>query len=178
MTRKFLAAAAVAASIVAFPSVAGATTFTCKCASGFESTVKSGKLNKDGNNFTCDQVWTDNSTGHDTGGYNSNVKFSFPDAKVNGSSTNVKFAARNLPGECLLRATDAVNEHKEWEGVRCDDSNQDVNGFNFAVADADNHISTISGQLNTSNKANQFVAFYQDKTATEHHLVAVCAQDK
>lgn len=176
MTRKILAAAAFAASIVAFPSVAGATTFTCKCASGFESTVKSGALNKQGNNFTCDQVWTDNSTGHDTGGYNSNVKFSFPDAVVKGSSTNVKFAARNLPGECLLRATDGVNEHKEWEGVRCDDSNQNVNDFNFAVQQTG--LSMISGQMNTSNKANQFVAFYQDKTADEHHLAAVCAQDK
>lgn len=176
MTRSIFAAAALAASFAALPTVAHATSFTCKCDASFAPAVASGKLNADGNNFTCDQTWTDNSTGHDTGGYNSNVKFSFPDAVVKGSSTNVKFAARNLPGECLMIASDAVNSHKEWEGLRCDDSNQNVNDFNFTSNGSG--LSTIAGQLNTTNKANKFVAFYKDVSSNEHHLAAVCAENK
>lgn len=176
MTRIMMTAAALAASLAALPSAAYATSFSCKCDANFAPTVATGALNKDGNNFTCQDTWTDNSTGHDTGGYNSNVKFSFPDAVVNGSTTNVKFAARNLPGECLMIASDAVNSHKEWQGLRCDDSNQNVNGFDFTSSG--NGLSTIAGQLNTTNKANQFVAFYKDKTSTEHRLAAVCAEKK
>lgn len=176
MTRSILTAAALAASLAALPTAAHATSFTCKCDTNFAPAVNSGALNKDGNNFTCQDTWTDNSTGHDTGGYNGNVKFSFPDAVVKGSNTNVKFAARNLPGECLMIATDAVNSHKEWEGLRCDDSNQNANGFDFTSSG--NGLSTIAGQLNTTTKANKFVAFYKDKTADEHHLAAVCAEDK
>ncbi len=175
MTRSIFAAAALAASFAALPTVAHATSYTCKCDANFAPTVGSGALNKDGNNFTCDQTWTDNSTGHDTGGYNQYVKFSFPDAVVKGDSTNVKFAVR-ATGECLMAATDAVNSHKEWSGTKCDDSNLDVNGFNFDSSG--NGMSTIAGQMNTTTKANKFVAFYKDKTSTEHHLAAVCAQDR
>ncbi len=176
MNRKLLAAMAFTAGIVALPAAANATSFLCKCDANFAPTVQSGKLNQNGNNFTCDQTWTDNSTGHDTGGYNSYVKFSFPDAVVKASTTNVKFAARALPGECLLIATDAKGEKKEWQGVRCDDSNQNVNDFDFVAMQGG--ISNISGQLNTSNKANKFAAFYIDKSANEHHLAAVCAEHK
>jgi hypothetical protein len=75
-----------------------------------------------------------------------------------------------------MAATDAVNSHKEWSGTKCDDSNLDVNGFNFDSSG--NGMSTIAGQMNTTTKANKFVAFYKDKTSTEHHLAAVCAQDR
>ncbi len=176
MSRKLTSFAAVAAAIAFVPGVASATTFTCKCDSSFAPTVSSGALNKEGNNFTCDQTWTDNSTGHDTGGYNNNVKFSFPDAVVKGTSTNVKFAARNLPGECLMVASDEVNQHKEWEGLRCDSDNQNVNNFNFVTIQTG--LSKISGALNTTNKMNKFVAFYKDPKADEHHLAAVCAEKK
>jgi len=168
-------------AIAAFSSAANATTFICKCSKEFAPTVSSGALNKDGNNFTCDQTWTDNSTGHDTGGYNENVKFSFPDASVKGKTTNVKFAARNLPGECLMRATDAVNEHQEWSGLRCDDSNQNVNNFDFvqksAASDKSPAISNIAGSMNTTSKTNKFSAFYTD-SGDKHTLGAVCAQKK
>jgi len=176
MSLKLTSIAALAAAIAFMPGAANATTFTCKCDKGFEPTVSSGAFNKDGNTFTCDQTWTDNSTGHDTGGYNSNVKFSFPDAVVKGTTTNVKFAARNLPGECLMIATDAVNEHKEWQGLRCDDTNQNVNNFNFETIQPG--LSKISGALNTTNKMNKFVAFYKDPRTDEHHLAAVCAEKK
>lgn len=181
MQRPIYLAAAAAAAFVAFPTAASATTFTCKCSKSFEPTVTSGALNQDGNNFTCDQTWTDNSTGHDTGGYNENVKFSFPDASVSSKTTNVKFAARNLPGECLMRATDAVNEHQEWSGLRCDDSNQDVNNFDFALkssaTDKSPAISNIAGSMNTTSKTNKFSAFYTD-SGSKHTLQAVCAQKK
>ncbi len=177
MNRILISAVSTFVAMAALPSAASATTFTCKCDSKFAPTVSSGALNKNGNNFTCDQTWTDNSTGHDTGGYNSNVKFSFPDAVVKATNTNVKFAARNLPGECLMRATDAVNEHTEWSGLRCDSENQNANGFDF-VAIQGAGLSQISGQLNTTSKANKFAAFYTDKTSTEHHLAAVCAEKK
>lgn len=181
MKRSIFLAATVALSFSALSSAASATTFLCKCSTSFAPTVASGGLNQQGNNFTCDQTWTDNSTGHDTGGYNENVKFSFPDASVNGSTTNVKFAARNLPGECLMKATDQVNEHSEWSGLRCDDSNQNVNNFDFLLVSAASSkspaISSIAGQMNTTTKANKFVAFYTD-SGSKHTLQAVCGQQK
>lgn len=181
MKRSIFLSVTVAASLTALTSLANATTFTCKCSTGFAPTIGSGALNQQGNNFTCDQTWTDNSTGHDTGGYNENVKFSFPDASVNGSTTNVKFAARNLPGECLMKASDQVNEKTEWSGLRCDDSNQNVNNFDFvlvsAATDKSPAISNIGGQMNTTTKANKFVAFYTD-SGSKHTLQAVCGQKK
>lgn len=181
MQRSIFLAATIAFSFSALVSTANATTFTCKCSTTFAPIVASGALNLKGNNFTCDQTWTDNSTGHDTGGYNENVKFSFPDASVNGKTTNVKFAARNLPGECLVRATDQVNEHTEWSGLRCDDSNQNVDNFDFlqvsAASSTSPAISSIAGQMNTTTKANQFAAFYTD-SGSKHTLQAVCGQKK
>ena len=181
MTRSIMTAAVLAASLAVLPTAAHATTFTCKCSTSFAPVVAGGSLNKDGNNFTCDQTWTDNSTGHDTGGYNENVKFSFPDATVNAKYTNVKFAARNLPGECLMKASDQVNEHTEWSGLRCDSSNQDVNNFDFLQVSAATAtapaISSIAGQMNTTSKANKFAAFYMD-SGSKHTLSAVCGQKK
>lgn len=181
MNRIFISAVSTLVAMAGLPSAANATTFTCKCSKSFEPTVTSGALNVEGNNFTCDQVWTDNSTGHDTGGYNENVKFSFPDATVNAKYTNVKFAARNLPGECLMRATDANNEKQEWSGLRCDSSNQDVNNFDFVQkmpAQGDKPaISNIAGSMNTTSKTNKFAAFYTD-SGSKHTLQAVCAQKK
>jgi hypothetical protein len=178
---KHILAVSTLVAIAALPSAANATTFLCKCATDFVPTVTSGALNKDDNNFTCDQTWTDNSTGHDTGSYNGNVKFSFPDASVKGKTTNVKFAARNLPGECLMRATDGVNEHQEWSGLRCDDSNQNVNNFDFVqkspASDKSPAVSNIGGQMNTTSKTNKFSAFYWDD-GDKHTLKAVCAQKK
>lgn len=176
MNRIFISAVSTLVAIAALPSVANATTFTCKCSTDFAPKVANGDLNKEGNNFTCDQTWTDNSTGHDTGGYNSNVKFSFPDAVVKATNTNVKFAARNLPGECLMRATDEVNKHQEWSGLRCDGDNQNANGFDFSVVQTG--LSKIAGSMNTTNKTNKFVAFYSDKSSKEHYLAAVCAEKK
>lgn len=167
--------------MAALPSAANATTFLCKCSEKFAPTVKSGALNLEDNNFTCDQIWTDNSTGHDTGGYNENVKFSFPDASVNAKYTNVKFAARNLPGECLMKASDKINKKQEWSGLRCDSSNQDVNNFDFELMQAavgeQPAVSMISGQMNTTSKTNKFAAFYTD-SGSKHYLGAVCAQKK
>jgi hypothetical protein len=180
MSHKVLSVAAtVAAALTMFSPVASATTFLCKCATAFAPTVASGALNLDNNNFTCDQTWTNNSTGHDTGGYNSYVKFSFPDAAVTGSSTNVKFAPRTA-GECLARATDAVNTKQEWSGLWCDTGNLNVNGFNFSANIKDGQptgTSKISGRMDTTTKANKFAAFYTD-SGDRHTLVAVCAEKK
>jgi hypothetical protein len=91
------------------------------------------------------------------------------------------YAARNLPAECLMKATDQVNEHTEWSGLRCDDSNQNVNNFDFllvsAATDKSPAISNIAGQMNTTTKANKFVAFYTD-SGSKHTLQAVCGQKK
>ena len=183
MTRSIFAAAALAASIAALPTVAHATAYTCKCDANFAPAVGSGALNKDGNNFTCDQTWTDNSTGHDTGGYNQYVKFSFPDAVVKGDSTNVKFAARNLPGQCMNYAGQYVYDSggtaQRWAGGKCDDANLNVNGWTFDESHAEWSSSLvqtkITGEMRTTSAHNHFAAFYQVTQDHSKHLIAVCA---
>ncbi len=73
---------------VGIPTVANASAYQCKCMPGASQHISYMTLEE--NRYTCVEDWESNNTGHDTGGFNNNVKFSFPDDVVKGNSINVK----------------------------------------------------------------------------------------
>lgn len=174
----FLSAALIAA--IGIPGVANASAYQCKCMPGMADNIA--YVNTDKNTYTCVDYWDSNNTGHDTGGYNNNVKFSFPDAVVNSDHTNVKFAARNLPGQCMNYAGqyiyDGGGTYQLWAGGKCDDANLNVNGWKFD--ETKSHFLTgfkmtqITGEMRTTSAHNHFAAFYNDKSDGKH-LIGVCA---
>lgn len=187
-----LSAALVAA--VGVPTLANASVYQCKCMPGMSQHISYNS--DDENKYKCVEDWDSNNTGHDTGGFNNNVKFSFPDAVVKGDTTNVKFAARNLPGQCMNTAsqyadksttyTDNVvqgtGEHwttyTRWAGAKCDDANLNVNGWAFDPPNTQwgsgFSITQITGEMKTTSAHNHFAAFYHNASDGKH-LIAVCA---
>lgn len=172
---------------VGIPTVANASAYQCKCMPGMSHHIAYN--NSDENRYKCVEDWDSNNTGHDTGGFNNNVKFSFPDAVVKGDTTNVKFAARNLPGQCMNNASQytgsyvGTDESKwaaetRWAGGKCDDANLNVNGWVFDTPNTQwgsgFSMTQITGEMKTTSAHNHFAAFYHNASDGKH-LIGVCA---
>lgn len=179
--RKAMLVSVALVAAAGMSTVANASAYQCKCMPGMSAHISYNNYGE--NKYTCVDDWDSNNTGHDTGGYNNNVKFSFPDAVVKGDSTNVKFAARNLPGQCMNYAGQYVYDSggtaQRWAGGKCDDANLNVNGWTFDESHAEwssSFVQTkITGEMRTTSAHNHFAAFYQVTQDHSKHLIAVCA---
>ncbi len=180
--RKAVLVSAALVAAVGMPTVANAASaYQCKCMPGMSQHIAYHNFN--GNTYKCVMDWDDNTTGHDTGGFNKNVKFSFPDAVVKGDSTNVKFAARNLPEQCMNYAGqyeyDTGGTDQRWAGGKCDGANLNVNGWKFDDPDqqwGSGFVMTqITGEMRTTSAHNHFAAFYHNQSDGSKRLIGVCA---